>query len=155
VARRAAEDIQEALGVDAEMIVYRDEDEKRARCRLAEKAMPREWDILILGQTAQTADAPPLELHRAFVGATGEYRAGPVVPEFEALYAKLVRRTSQVRLAQLANRVDRFVYDEALALFLCAPRALYVVNKHVDFTPYRTTFELPECQVSEEHWSRR
>ncbi len=68
---------------------------------------------------------------------------------------KLARRTSQVRLAKLANRVDRFVYDEALALFLCAPRALYAVNRHVDFTAYRTTFELPECRVSSEHWSRR
>jgi hypothetical protein len=26
---------------------------------------------------------------------------------------------------------------------------------HLDFTPYRTSFELPGCQVSEEHWSRR
>ena len=103
----------------------------------------------------QTADAPPLELHRAFVGATGEFRAGPVVREFETLYAQHVRQTSQIRLAQVTNRLDRFVYDEALALFLCAPQALYAVNRHVDFTAYRTTFELPECRVSNEHWSRR
>jgi hypothetical protein len=32
---------------------------------------------------------------------------------------------------------------------------LYTVNKHVDFTVYSTTFELPECRVGEEHWSRR
>ncbi len=37
-----------------------------------------------------------------------------------------------------------------MALFLCAPQALYAVNKHVDFTAYRTTFELPECRVSDE-----
>jgi peptide/nickel transport system substrate-binding protein len=155
VALRVTADLREALGAETETIVYRGEEELRARRLLAEKALPREWDVLILEQTAQTADAPPLELHRAFVGATGEYRAGPVVPEFEDLYAQLARRTSQVRLAQLANRVDRFVYDEALALFLCAPRALYAVNRHVDFTAYRTTFELPECRVSGEHWSRR
>ena len=88
-------------------------------------------------------------------GRFRRYRAGPVVPGFEALYAKLARRTSQVRLAQLANRVDRFVYDEALAPSLCAPRALYAVNMHVDFTPYRATFELPECRVGAGHWSRR
>ena len=117
--------------------------------------LPREGDVLILEQVAQTADTPPLELQRAFVGATGEYRAGPVVPEFEAPYAKLTRRTSQVKLAQLANRVDRFVYDEALAHFLCAPRSLYAVNEHDEFAAYRTTFELPECRVSGEHWSRR
>ena len=154
-ARRVAADLRGALDVDVEVTVYRGEGELQARRLLAEKALPREWDVLILEQVAQTADAPPLELHRTFVGLTGEYRAGPVVPGFEALYAKLKSRTSQVRLAQLANRVDQFVYDEALALFLCAPRVLYAVNKHVDFTAYRTTFELPECRVSGEHWSRR
>ena len=47
------------------------------------------------------------------------------------------------------------LFDEALALFLCAPQALYAVNKHVNFGPYRTTFELAETQVDEQHWSRR
>jgi ABC-type transport system substrate-binding protein len=51
--------------------------------------------------------------------------------------------------------IDRLVRDEALALFLCAPQALYAVNRHVDFTPYHTSFELAECKLSEEHWSRR
>lgn len=67
----------------------------------------------------------------------------------------LVRETSKLTLSRTSYRIDKFVYEEALALFLCAPRALYAVNKQVDFTPYRTTFELAECQVSPEHWSRR
>ncbi len=111
--------------------------------------------MFILEQGTQTADAPTLELHHAVVGASGEYRAGPVVLAFEALYAQLTRRTSQVQLALMANRIDRFVSNQDLALFLCAPRALYAVNKQVDFTPYRTTFELAQCQVSDAHWSRR
>jgi ABC-type transport system substrate-binding protein len=155
MARGIAADLREALGIDTEVTVYRGEEKLQARRRLAEKVLPREWDVLLLEQVTQTADAPTLELHRAFVGATGEYRAGPVVPEFEALWEKLVRQTSQLKLARMNNRIDRFVYDESLALFLCAPQALYAVNKHVDFTAYRTTFELPECRVSNEHWSRR
>ncbi len=55
----------------------------------------------------------------------------------------------------MANRIDRFVYNQDLALFLCAPRALYAVNKQVDFTAYRTTFELAQCQVNDARWSRR
>ena len=57
--------------------------------------------------------------------------------------------------AELTHRLDRFVYDEALALFLCAPHALYAVNRHVDFKAYRTTFALAETSVGAEHWSRR
>ena len=40
-------------------------------------------------------------------------------------------------------------------MFLCAPQALYAVNNHVSFGPYRTTFEIAEVTVDEEHWSRR
>jgi len=156
VARAAAADLRAALGLDVEVTVYRGkEEELRARRRLAEKTRPREWDLFILDQGTQTADAPTLELHRAVVGETGEYRAGPVVPAFETLYAEFTRQTSQVQLALMANRIDRFVYNQDLALFLCAPRALYAVNRHVDFTAYRTTFELAQCQVSGAHWSRR
>lgn len=155
VAHRTAEDFGEALGIDAEVTVYRGEEMRHARRRLAEKTAPREWDILLIEQTTQTADAPTLELHRAFVGVTGEYRAGPVVPEFEALWAELRRQTSQVKQAWVNNRIDRFVHNEALALFLCAPQALYAVNRHVDFKAYRTTFELAQTRVSREHWSRR
>jgi ABC-type transport system substrate-binding protein len=150
-----AEDLRGALGVETEVTVYRGDEERQARRRLAERDLPREWDILIWEQAAQAADGPPLELHRAFVGETGEYRAGPVVPEFEALYAELVRETDRLKQTRISYRIDKLVHDEALALFLCAPQALYAVNKHVDFTAYRTTFELPECKVSGEHWSRR
>ena len=85
MARGLAADLREALGV---------EEKSRARRRLAEKVLPREWDVLRWEQVTQTADSPPHKLHCAFVGATGEYRAGSVVPEFEALYAQLVRQTS-------------------------------------------------------------
>jgi len=155
VAGAVAADLRRALGIDVEVAIYRNEEELQARRHLAEKTQPQAWDILLLEQNTQTADAPTLELHRALIGASGEYRAGPVVPAFETLYAELVRQTSQVQLALMANRIDRFVRDHASALFLCAPQALYAVNTQVDFRAYRTTFELAECRVSDAHWSRR
>ncbi len=156
VARKVAGDLQAGLGTGVDVLIYRSVEETwQVRRRLAEKAVPLDWDILIWEQTAQAADGVVLELHRAFVGASGEYRAGPVVPEFEELYAELVGETSRLKMAHLSHRIDLFVHDEALALFLCALEALYAVNKHVDFVPYRTTFELAETRVSAEHWSRR
>lgn len=156
VARRVAADLSAALAFDTEVIVYRgDEREREARRRLAAKQLPREWDLLIYEQGSQAADAPPFEQHRAFCGATGEWRAGPVIEEFDRRYAELQRHTAKPRLAQVSDQIDRYVYDEAFALFLCAPQALYAVNRHVGFTPYRTTFELAETKVSDQHWSRR
>lgn len=156
VAKRVAADIHAALGISTEVVaIYRADEMLQARRRLAERTTPREWDILIFEQTTQTADAPTLELHRAFVGETGEYRAGRIVPEFEKLWSELTKETSQAEQGLTNNRIDKLVYDEALALFLCAPQALYAVNRHVDFKPYHTSFELAECKVDDEHWSRR
>ena len=53
----------------------------------------------------------------------------------------------------MAERIDAYVQEQALALFLCAPQALYAVNEHVTFSPYKTTFELAEVTVDEQHWS--
>lgn len=111
--------------------------------------------MLIVQQGTQSSDAPALELHRAFVGRTGEYRAGPVVPAFEELYAELPRHTSQAGLVRRSNAIDRFVREQSLALFLCAPDALYAVNRHVAFKPYATTLELAETEVGDGHWSLR
>lgn len=155
VARAVASDVREALGVETEVKVYSPEEEPRARRRLTEGALGQEWDVLVVGHGAQFVGSATAELHRAFVGATGEFRAGPVVPGFEDLFAELARKTDPEEQTEVAGRVDKLAYDEALALFLCAPYALYAVNRHVEFKPYRTTFELPECGVNEEHWSRR
>jgi hypothetical protein len=41
-------------------------------------------------------------------------------------------------------------------VFLCAPQALYAVNKNVEgFEGYAATFELAETRVNAQHWSRR
>lgn len=155
VARQVADQLEAALGVRVVLDVLDAERERLARRRLAAKDGAQGWDVLLLDHGAQSADAPALELHRAFVGRSGEFRSGPVVPRFEQLYTRLTRQTGPARQMLAANRVDRFVTRQALALFLVAPQALYAVNRQVDFRPYRTTFELADTSVGRLHWSRR
>jgi len=148
--------VQRELGPRVEVTILDEAGEARERKALAEqKAGPRDWHVLLVLQGNQSIDAPPLELHRAFVGEAGEYRSGPVVGEFERLYEQLPAHTSQPGLVRVANRIDRYVRRQALALFLYAPQALYAVNRHVDFKPYTTSFELAETEVGPAHWSRR
>jgi len=155
VAHFVADCLRTALDCDVEVDVLHEETEMRAARRRIAEEHRLEWDVLLLEQGSQTADVPPLELHRAFVGRSGELRAGPVVPEFERLFGHLVQQTSQARQVLASNRIDAYVTREALALFLCSPRVLYAVNRQVDFVPYATTFELAETSVGPEHWSRR
>jgi peptide/nickel transport system substrate-binding protein len=98
---------------------------------------------------------PPLELHHAFVGRSGEFRAGPVDARFERLFACLGAQTSQAKQVLAANRIDRYVTRQSLALFLVAPQVLYAVNREVNFVPYATSFELADTSVRSGHWSMR
>ncbi len=155
LARQTAAQLSEIPGLTPTVRIYAPSETLDLRRRLTTRMKPRDWDILLWEQSGQVADAPPLEFHRTFVGETGEFCAGPVIPEFETLYKQLVGETSPIAMAHTSYLIDRFVYEQALALFLCAPEALYAVNNHVHFTPYKTSFELAECKVSEQHWSRR
>lgn len=155
VADSVKSNLQSALGLSCQLTILETSEMPRVRRRLAEKRLPQPWDILLIDQGAQLADSPPLEMHRAFFGKTGEFRAGPELPPFEQLYEKLARQTSLVAQAKMAYQLDRYVFDQALALFICSPHTLYAVNRQVNFTPYKTTFELAECTVTKDHWSRQ
>lgn len=153
-AQFVAGQLREALAITVQVTVLRGAQQREARRRLAAKET-NDWDVLLLEQGSQSVDVPPLELHRAFVGRSGEFRTGAVDPRFERRFARLVRQTSQLRQMLAANRIDRYVTRQASALFLVAPQVLYAVNRHVDFVPYATTFELADTSVRRRHWSRR
>ena len=154
VARLVAEDYEQALDASVDVTVIPDEELVAAQHMLVEKVLPLPFDVLIHAWFDLTTDAPPAVLHREFYHSGGAFRAGPPIPEFEDLMTRFVAEIDQNRLAELAEEIDRFVYDEALSVFLCAPQALYAVNRHVSFVGYATTFELAETEVGEEHWSR-
>jgi peptide/nickel transport system substrate-binding protein len=154
IARMMASDIEAALGISVDVVAVPDEQLLAGARRLMEKKLPLPWDILVHGWFDLSSEAPPAVIHREFFGVDGAFRAGPVLPMFDALFSEMARELDPAKLVQVAERIDRYVFDEALAIFLCAPQALYAVNKHVHFGPYRTTFELADTEVGEEHWSR-
>lgn len=78
----------------------------------------------------RVAGATAPGLHRAFVGADGGYRTGTLVLGFESRYADFAREPSTVKQFPLADRLEKFVHGEVLALFLCAPHALYMGVDH-------------------------
>jgi peptide/nickel transport system substrate-binding protein len=122
---------------------------------LVEKVLPLPFDVLVHAWFDLAADAPPAVLHREFFHATGAFRAGPPIAEFQELIGRFAVATDPGTLGELTADIDRFVYQQALCVFLCAPQALYAVNRHVAFDGYAATFEQAETQASPQHWSRR
>jgi ABC-type transport system substrate-binding protein len=155
VARLLSEDFTASLGIDVDLTVVPPDQLLAAQHALIEKVLPLPFDVLIHAWFDLSADAPPAVLHREFYHSTGAFRTGPPIAELERSLARFAVTTDPGALGQLATDIDRFVYDQALSVFLCAPQALYAINRHVAFDGYAATFELAETQVAPQHWSRR
>ena len=155
IAEFVAAEVRQALGIDAEVIVVPAAALTGGARMLIEKKLVPPWDVLIHAWFDLSSDLPPAVVHREFFGQDGAFRAGPLDPHFDELFAEMVRQTDGPRAIAVAERIDRYVFEQCKALFLCSPKALYAVNRHVDFKAYKCTFELADTEVSEEHWSRR
>ncbi len=149
-----AQNLRDGLQLTVDLKVLTSEEKLTDLRNLAERKGAFEWDILLYGWSGQIADAPPLELHYQVLGKYGALRRGGETPAFDDLYRQFSKQTAQTKQAQFANDLDEFVRADAAALFLCSRQAIYAVNKEVSFTPYASTFELAECEVSANHWSR-
>ena len=146
---------ERSLGIGVEVMVPPAERVPALTRRLVEKRLPLPWDVHLHAWIDLSTDAPPAMIHREFVGETGAFRTGPPVPEFDRLFDRFAREIDPGRFRELAVQMDRYCYDQALAVFLCSPQALYAINNHVKFVAHRTTFELAETEVDDRHWSRR
>jgi peptide/nickel transport system substrate-binding protein len=77
-------------------------------------------------------------------------------PEFQRLYAQVLRTVDREQQQALLRQLERHTRDQAYFLFLYNPIKLYAVNNAVDFVPYvSTTLNLAETSVTEQHWSVR
>lgn len=147
--------VEQVLGIEVVIEVIPPLYRARWMRMLAEKKLIPPWDILLVDTLAFFSEATPAFFHREFYGRDGALRAGPVLPEFERLFSLMASQLDWQELLKMAKQIDRYAYKEALSLFLCCPQELYAVNRHVQFRPYRTTFELADTEVTPQHWSRR
>jgi ABC-type transport system substrate-binding protein len=155
IAQLVAGDLRRALDVAVEVIAVPDEALLAASRALVEKKLDQPWDLLVHAWFDLSSEAPPAAVHREFFGTDGAFRVGPPDEGFDELFHQMAVELDGGRLVQIAEQIDAYCYDNALAVFLCAPQALYAVNNHVSFGPYKTTFEIAEVTVDEGHWSRQ
>jgi peptide/nickel transport system substrate-binding protein len=155
LAQLVAGHIEEALGIGTQVIAVPDDELIAGSRRLVEKKLPLPWDVLVHAWFDLSSDMPPAVVHREFFGQDGAFRAGPPDSEFDRRFGTLARTTDSAEGQRLAEDIDRYCFERSKALFLCAPQALYAVNRHVQFNAYRATFELADAEVGADHWSRR
>ncbi len=155
IAQLIASDLRRSLDVAVEIAVVPENQALAGARALVEKRLPQPWDLLVHAWFDLSSEAPPAAVHREFFGTDGAFRVGPPDEGFDALYDEMKVQLDGGALVEVAERIDAYCQDQALAVFLCAPQALYAVNNHVSFGPYKTTFEIAEVTVGEGHWSRQ
>lgn len=155
IAQLVAGDLRRALDVGVEVITVPDKALLAGSRALVEKKLEQAWDLLVHAWFDLSSEAPPAAVHREFFGTDGAFRAGPPDEGFDRLFGQMAVELDGGKLVKIAEEIDQYCLDNALAVFLCAPQALYAVNNHVSFGPYKTTFEIAEVTVDEAHWSRQ
>ena len=112
------------------------------------KTEPEGWDIKLVWHFDWSPQYPVGVVHREFFGSNGAHRAMPEDPQFDALYAKLLRTPHQPAQEAVVQEVERYVHDQARALFLISPSTLFAVSNRVSFVAYDTCMsELAETTV--------
>ncbi len=118
IAQLVAEDIKAALGMGVDIMLVPPEKMLAGARALAVKKLSLPWDLLITGWFDLSSEASPVAVHREFFGSDGAFRAGPELPEFDKLYTEMATQLDGSKLVQTAEQIDRYVFEEALALFL-------------------------------------
>lgn len=112
------------------------------------KTEPEGWDIKLVWHFDWSPQYPVGVVHREFFGNNGAHRAMPEDPQFDALYAKLLRTPHQPAQEAVVQEVERYVHDQARALFLISPSTLFAVSNRVSFVAYDTCMsELAETTI--------
>jgi len=112
------------------------------------KTEPEGWDIKLVWHFDWSPQYPVGVVHREFFGSNGALRAAPEDAGFDALYAKLLRTPQQPEQEGVVREVERYVFDNAKALFLFSPYTLFAVSDRVDFVAYDTCMsELAETRI--------
>ena len=155
LANLIADDFRSALGIEVVVAEIPESDLLAAQHAFVQKVLPAPFDVLLFAWFDLTADAPAAFMHSWLYHSLGAFRAGPPIEEFDRLIERYVRQTDGAELNRLDLEMERFAHEQALSVFLCAPQALYAVNRHVSFVGHATTFEVAETEVDETHWSRR
>lgn len=154
VANVIAKELQAALSIIVKVIPISEIEEPNWLRAVAEKRRIPVFDIFLTDVFSLYTQGMPAFIHREIFGQDGALRIGTEMKEFDQLFKTYIAEMDDDKRMELAKGIDRYVYENALGLFLCCPQDLYAVNRHVRFQAYRSTFELIDTEVTSEHWSR-
>jgi peptide/nickel transport system substrate-binding protein len=114
------------------------------------------WMTMVSGP----GDAPEWMGHllESFYNFEAVWRSAPdwLLEPLQIIYEELLHTTDRETRFQLYKKVNEYVADQALGVFVMAPLSLYGVNEEVEFVPHPGQYlYLDYSSVTDNHWSVR
>jgi peptide/nickel transport system substrate-binding protein len=115
----------------------------------------QEWDIAIAGRANWSAYTAVSFLTIPFLEEAG-WRWIRYNSTYEDMWARMIRTTEVGAQKARIQEIERYVYEQALCLFIYSPISIYAVNQEVNCVPYKSRqLCLKETSVTDNHWSVR
>ena len=111
IALMVASDIEAGLSIDIKVTVIPTGQILASSRVLTKKRITPPWDILIYGWFDLSSEASPPEGRREFCGTNGAFRAGPVNPAFDKLFAETANQLDGQKLTAVAECIDQYLQD--------------------------------------------
>lgn len=107
----------------------------------------KDFDIKLVWHFDWSPEFPLGVVHREFFGEDGAYRAGPTDPKLIALWQKVLETPEHEKQEPIVQEYEKYIHDNASALFMFSPNTLFAVSDRVKFQPYDTfMLELAETK---------
>lgn len=128
---------------------------RKVWCPTEEIALKQEWDVSVCYNNDFWGHSGPAHLIYPFIDASGirwiEYDS-----VYEKMFKDMAGTVDEKAQDEKMRRMEKYIYDNAYAVFIYSPLNLYAVNKEVNFVPQKfQNMRLKETSVTENHWSVR
>jgi peptide/nickel transport system substrate-binding protein len=118
------------------------------------KPEEQDWDIYIL--TFQDWYGHTGFSFLAWYTEEGDFRWNAYDNVYERMWKEMSRSLDAEVQGLKIRQMQRYLYDQAYAIFIYSPLSLFAVNDEVNFVPQKNGYlRLKETSVTEKHWSLR
>jgi ABC-type transport system substrate-binding protein len=113
----------------------------------------QDWDLMVFSQHDYYGNTGTTFLTWPFIEESN-IRWIEYDPVYEEMWKDMAMTVDPDVQEERIQRLEKYVYDHAYALFIYSPLMLYAVNKEVNLIPQKfQLLRLKETSVTDNHWS--
>ena len=126
---------------------------RKVWCPTEELALKQDWDVSVCFNNDSYGHSGAAHLVYPFIDSSG-IRWIELDQDYENMWQDMAQTLDKKEQDEKMKRMEKYIYDNAYAVFIYSPLNLYSVNKNVNFVPQKfANLRLKETSVTNNHWS--